>query len=384
MELKLAFCGDIMLGAEVAQCMGNVTVEEWLKGVSPAWEGADLLIGNLETPCVIHATPIESKPPELVFKAPASRLQELVKAGFSAVTIANNHVLDCGRIGLSETLHELKNSGLYYAGAGMNLSEALKPAYIPVRGLTVGLVAFCYGPRAGYSSPGAAPCDLPVMHETLKTARANSDIVIAALHDGLEYSDVPPAETRARFRFLAENGADIVIGHHPHVLQGLEWQGSIPIAYSLGDFLFHNSLPHVTKRNFSRMALGRLAPEEVQRDPHKFMRGAVLTAQFRNGEKSIQWHPFRQGKDLRPQLSLDSTCSEDLRRLENLSAALLNETDPRHSLANEVRAKALQESRDSLELKEILRLMSKPKWRYIANGIRWASRRIAGIKGGRR
>jgi hypothetical protein len=109
------------------------------------------------------------------------------------------------------------------------------------------------------------------------------------------------------------------------------------------------------------------------------MRGAVLTAQFRNGEKSIQWHPFRQGKDLRPHLSAESTYSEDLLRLEDLSAALLNESDPRHSLANEVRAKALQESMDSLGLKEVLQLLSKPKWRYIANGMRWASRKIAGI-----
>jgi hypothetical protein len=376
MELKIAFCGDIMPGAEVAQHMGSSTIADWLREVSSAWEGAHLLIGNLESPCVVEAKPVKNKPPELVFQTPACRLQELVEAGFSAVTLANNHVLDCGPNGLSETLQEIKRAGLYHAGAGMNLADALKPAFIPVRGVTVGLTAFCYGPPADHSSPGVAPCDPLVMREVLRTARAESDIVIAALHDGLEYSDVPPAKTRSRFRFLAENGADIVIGHHPHVLQGLEWYGSTPIAYSLGDFLFHNSLPHVAERNFSRMALGRLAPEEVRRDPHKFARGAVLTVQLRNEKKSIQWHPFRQGRDLRPELSSGSTYSEDLLILEDLSAALLNERDPRHSLANEVAAKAFQDSLDGLELMEMCRLLLKPKWRYIPQGISWVSRKI--------
>ncbi len=377
MELKIAFCGDVMPGAEVAQYMGNATIADWLRKVSPAWEGADLLIGNLECPCVVQAQPIRDKLPELVFHAPASRLQELAEAGFSAVTLANNHVLDCGQIGLSETLEETKKAGLYHVGAGMNLTEAIKPAFIRVRSFTVGLVAFCYGPPAGYSSPGVTPCDPPIMREVLRTARAKSDIVIAALHDGLEYSDVPPAKTRSRFRFLAENGADIVIGHHPHVLQGLEWHGTTPIAYSLGDLLFHNSLPHVTERNFLRMALARLAPEEVRRDPHKFTRGAVLTVQFRNEAKLTQWHPFRQGKDLRPELSSGSTYSEDLLRLEDLSAALLNQRDPRHSLADDVMTKSQQESRENLELKTMLRLMRNPKWRYIPNGISWLKGKIS-------
>ncbi|MGE0646204.1 MAG: CapA family protein [Nitrospira sp.] len=376
MKLKIAFCGDIMLGAEVAHYMGRSTVTQWLKEVSPVWEDADLLIGNLESPCVVHANPIESEHPELMFHAQASRLQELADAGFSAVTLANNHILNCGPAGLSETVENIKKVGLYHTGAGLNLIEALQPAFIPVRGKTVGLVAFCYGPPAGKSSPGVAPCDPSLMRKALTAARANADIVIAALHDGLEYSDVPPSKTRSRFRFLAENGADIVIGHHPHVLQGLEWHGTTPIAYSLGDFLFHNSLPHVAERNFSRMALGRLAPEEVRRDPHKFSRGAVLTIQLSNGGKSVEWHPFRQGRDLRPQLSSGSVYSEDLLRLEHLSAALLNAEDSRHALANQIVAKAQQESHNQLGLRELFKLLLRPRWRYIPNGLKWVGQKI--------
>jgi Bacterial capsule synthesis protein PGA_cap len=98
MELTIALCGDIMLGAEVAQYMGDATVADWLAGVSPAWREADLLIANLESPCVVEAKPAlgGARPPELVFHASADRLQELSAAGFSALTLANNHALDCG------------------------------------------------------------------------------------------------------------------------------------------------------------------------------------------------------------------------------------------------------------------------------------------------
>lgn len=378
-ELTLAFCGDIMLGAEVAEYIGKATVADWLGGVSSVWSGADLLIGNLECPCVINAEPIEGPLPELIFHAPASRLEELADVGFSAVTLANNHILNCGPHGLLETIQTLDRVGIYHAGAGMNLAEAIQPAFIPVQDLTIGLVAFCYGPPAGRSNPGVAPCDPQVMRKALATARADADIVIAALHDGLEYWDVPPSRTRTRFRFLAENGADIVIGHHPHVLQGVEWYGHVPVAYSLGDFLFHNSLAHVAERNFSRIAVGRWFPQEVRQNPDKFSRGAVLVIYLAGEQKLIQWHPFRQDSSIRPQLSSGHAKVEDLRRLEELSFALWNKNDSRHALADSICKTAWQESRDGLGIQQLFKLALSPKWRYVPHGLNWLSRRVGKI-----
>ena len=372
-QLTIALCGDIMLGAEVAQCMGDATVAEWLAGVSPTWQEADLVIANLESPCVVEAkpVPIRGRTPELVFHASACRLQELSAAGLSAVTLANNHVLDCGAEGLMETMRGLERAGLYHAGAGMNLAEAIQPAFIPVRDMTVGLVAFCYGQLAGPAKAGAAPCDPKTMRRALTAARAGADLVIAALHDGLEYSDVPPRRTRARFRFLAENGADIVVGHHPHTLQGLEWCNSVPIAYSLGDLLFDNSLPHVAKRNFARIAMGRYGVHEVRRDPGKFGRGAVLTVDIGGGGTSIQWHPFRQDPNLRPQLSAGETRAEDLCRLKDLSAALLSAEDPRHALAELVAKAADEASLEGLQIRDLLPFVRRPRWRYVPKGLTW-------------
>src|SRR5687768_5055687 len=83
-ELTIAFCGDIMLGAEVDQCIGSSSVADWLSDISTVWRDADLLIGNLESPCVFDAKPSEG-PPELIFRAPAYRAKQLAEAGFSAL-----------------------------------------------------------------------------------------------------------------------------------------------------------------------------------------------------------------------------------------------------------------------------------------------------------
>ena len=371
MELTIAFCGDIILASEVDRFIGKATAGEWLSGVASAWEGADVLIGNLESPCVAEAKPLDGPVPELIFHAPARRLGELAKAGFSAVTLANNHILNCGPSGLHETRQILDNVGIRHTGAGMNLDEAIRPAFIPVGSLTIGLVAFCYTPPAGRSHAGVAPCEPKWMRKALNLARANADIVIASLHDGLEYSDVPPSQTRQRFRFLAENGADIVFGHHPHVLQGLEWHGNVPIAYSLGDLLSHNSLPEVASRNFARIAMGRLAPQEVARDRERFSRGAVLTVRISGSNRAIHWHPFRQDASLRPQLSSGDDKLEDLKNLADLTGALVNPKDRRHFIADEVIQTTIAEAMNNLKARQLLRLACRPKWRYVPRGINW-------------
>jgi Bacterial capsule synthesis protein PGA_cap len=375
-EVKLAFCGDIMPAVEVGERVGQSSLVDWLSGVSEAWHDADALIGNLESPCVVDAKLLPKTQPELAFRSPAYRVRELAKAGFSAVTLANNHVLDCGPDGLRETIEALDDAGIHHTGAGMNLDEALRPALLALGDKTLGIVAFCYGPAATSKRPGGAPCDRKTMARGLSRARESCDILVAALHDGLEYSDVPPTKTRERFRFLAENGADIVIGHHPHVLQGVEWHCGAPIAYSLGDLLSRNSLPAVARRAFARMALPLREPAEVLRDPEKFLRGAVLTIEVSEAGKIVMWHPFRQDSELRPRLCSGETLVENLDRLEALSAALQGEKDPRQELADRVMEEIFKENRAALRWTEVLALARQPKWRYIPLGASWLGAKL--------
>ncbi len=376
MDLSITFCGDITIGPHLVASMGPTPLTDWLSAVSDAWRDSDLLIGNLEGPCISTAKPVQGIPPELVLSSPADRVPELAAAGFSALTLANNHILNYGELGLTETISALSKAGIYYAGAGLNLTQALEPAYIPVRGSLVALVAFSYAQPAARARAGVAPCDSTTMRRVLKAARATADFVVAVLHDGLEYSDVPPSLTRQRLHFLADNGADIVVGHHPHVLQGLEWRNNVPIACSLGDFLSDNSLPEVAAANFSRIAMAKYAPEEVRRDPSKFSRGALLTVSVRDGKKTVTWHPFRQDPSLRPQASSGEDKLDDLTRLEELSAALLNADDPRHRLADSVFTTAWCNDRDRLTFSDVISLALRPRWRYVPAGLRWLRRRI--------
>jgi poly-gamma-glutamate synthesis protein (capsule biosynthesis protein) len=374
--MKIAFSGDIMPGAEVGEHVGQASLVDWLSGVSPAWKGADAVIGNLESPCVVEAKGVMKSQPELMFRAPAFRARELANAGFTVLTLANNHVLDCGPDGLRETQQALEAAGIRHAGAGMNLSAAMRPAIVRLGDKILGVVAFTYGPPATSNGAGAAPFERHVMARALAKARSSCDVLVAVLHAGLEYSDVPSRVIRERFHLLADNGADIVIGHHPHVLQGIEWKDEVPIAYSLGDLLFHNSLAEVTARNFGRMALALRQPDEVRRDPQKFARGAILTVEVSEGGKLVEWHPFRQGADLRPRLCTGEQRSEDLRRLEALSTALLDPQDPRHQMADRITEACREESLAALQWRELVLLGRRPKWRYIPRGIGWLASRL--------
>jgi poly-gamma-glutamate capsule biosynthesis protein CapA/YwtB (metallophosphatase superfamily) len=374
--LKIAFTGDIMPQGEVGERIKQDSLAEWLSGVAPAWCDADVLIGNLESPCVVAAKAVPKKRPELEFRAPASRVRELAEAGFTAVTLANNHVLDCGPDGLRETLQALDDAGIRHTGAGMNLDEALRPVLLPVGGKVLGIVAFSYGPAATTKRAGGALCDRKTMARGLSLARESCDVLVAALHDGLEYSDLPPRRTRARFRFMAENGADIVIGHHPHVLQGMEWIGGVPIAFSLGDFLSYNSIPAIAKRNFARMDLPVREPGEVRRDPEKFARGAVLTIEISGSSKVLEWHPFRQDSDARPRLCSGETLTGDLERLDALSKALCDEKDPRQAMADRVMEACIRESRAAVQWRDLPLLARRPKWRYIPRGFAWLAGRL--------
>jgi poly-gamma-glutamate capsule biosynthesis protein CapA/YwtB (metallophosphatase superfamily) len=378
MELTLALCGDVMPGADVGELMGSASVKEWLRGVSPAWDDADLVIANLECPCVNTASPVSGPRPEIIFRAPARRLEELADAGVTAVTLANNHILNCGPTGLLETIAGLQRAGIRHAGAGMTIEEALQPAFMKVRGVTIALLAFCYGPPAGRRRPGVAPHTPDSMRRGLRMARS-ADLVVAALHDGLEYSDVPTTAVRERFRFLADHGADIVFGHHPHVLQGVEWRGNVPIAYSLGDLLFHNSLPDVAARNFARIVMGRYAADHVRGDPEKFSRGAILKIRISGSSKQVERIPFRQDARLRPVLSLGNARGEDLQRLADLDGVLMNEEDPRHSLAEMVVAAARREGLEALRLRDVFKLGMRPRWRYVPRGVSWVWSRMKSL-----
>jgi poly-gamma-glutamate synthesis protein (capsule biosynthesis protein) len=164
-------------------------------------------------------------------------------AGIDIVSIANNHIFDYGREGLFDTISYLDSAGVRHVGAGRDRREAHRPVLFHIRERTIAFLAYYGGgeaPQAGRKSPGVAHRSLGNVRLDLEALRAGTriDFIVVSLHWGTEKAEVPDGDQRFFAHALIDAGVDAVIGHHPHVLQGIERYKSGVIAYSLGNLVF--------------------------------------------------------------------------------------------------------------------------------------------------
>jgi hypothetical protein len=199
----------------------------------------DVVFGNLECTLPGDGRLVPTEPrvvatPELV--------RAVRQSGFTIVTLANNHAFDCLEGGFLRLRRLLDEIGLPHFGAGLQLDEAAAPAVVECNGLRLvllGAVDRQTGPLrlAAADGWGVAPLDVGRLARQVRSLRDRADHVIVSLHWGEERFLIPSPEQMVQARALIDAGASMVLGHHPHVLQGLElWHGS-PIAYSLGNFI---------------------------------------------------------------------------------------------------------------------------------------------------
>lgn len=203
-------------------------------------DDADLSVVNLEAPVpTAGTTPIPKSGPSLTSAAGTPTL--LAAGGFDVVTLANNHLMDYGIGGLDATRSACDDAGLRTVGAGEDHAAAVSPVRFDVTADTeVALFGLCdreFG-VAGQERPGTAWAGHDAVDESIRQAARTADIVVVVDHGGIEYVPFSPPERRTRFRKFVEAGADLVVGHHPHVPQGWEVYEGAPIFHSLGNFLF--------------------------------------------------------------------------------------------------------------------------------------------------
>ncbi len=156
------------------------------------------------------------------------------------VTLANNHILDYGTIGLQNTLKTLERNRIAYVGAGNNLDEADRPYTLEKEGIKIAILNFAENEwsSATKDKGGANPLDIIDNVRQIKTAKAKHDKVICIIHGGHEHYNLPSPRMQKQYRFYAEKGADLIVGHHTHCIGGYEIYQGVPIYYSLGNFLF--------------------------------------------------------------------------------------------------------------------------------------------------
>ena len=200
--------------------------------------GADLRIVNCE--CALAAAERPVWKSGAVFKGLPAHVAGLTTVPFEVACLANNHVFDYGLRGFRETLDVLHRNGIRTVGAGLTLKEALSPLAVNVKGTRMTILNFGEGEDLTASSGGPGGCgwEIDKLAAHVRRAKKRGDFVVVVAHAGLEYIPFPPPYIVAAYRALSAAGADCVIGHHPHVPQGLELRRGRLIAYSLGNFVF--------------------------------------------------------------------------------------------------------------------------------------------------
>lgn len=235
--------GDVLLARYIEKKMrGNKDYTYPFHNVGEFLKKADITFGNIESPFLPgYNTPRDS----MTFRADPSSVEGLLFAGYDVVSIANNHAMNYKEAGLYKTLAVLAKAGIQAVGGGENEAASRKPAIIEVKGKKVAFLAYNdkkippgFHGEAGANKAGIAKMDITTGAEDVKNAKAQADFVVVSMHAGVEYKKEPSQTQKDFAHAMIDAGASVVIGHHTHVVQPMEYYNNGLILYSLGNFVF--------------------------------------------------------------------------------------------------------------------------------------------------
>ncbi len=236
-SISVAAVGDMMFGGHASFYIEKYGVSYPFDSTKKMLSLADVALGNLEGPFTDDGKKYDKK---FNFKVPPEYANGLLDAGFDVLTLANNHMLDYGIEGLKSTLDVLDSLGVAHCGAGLNLSDAEKQAIIERNGYRIATLGYSMTfPREFWATDSTGGTCYPVWNKMIANIEKSdslADFVIVTFHWGSELKNQPKTYQKDFAHAAIDAGADLVIGHHPHVLQGIEIYKNRLIAYSLGNF----------------------------------------------------------------------------------------------------------------------------------------------------
>ena len=259
-EVTVSVAGDLCLEEDGFVLDRYDEVNDLEQCISPEilriTNGADIFYLNHEYTVSDRGEALAGK--LYTFRARPERMSLLTEMGTDLVSLANNHIYDYGEEGMLDTMDYLDQAGIPYVGGGRNLEEAEQPVYFIINGMKVGFVAASnaeltlYTPAAGEDTPGILEAyDTTLYDQVISEAAAQCDYLIAYIHWGPEDVNQYASYQTEQGREFLDAGADIVVGGHPHVLQGMEYMDGKPVIYSMGDFWFNDETKYTGLLNLT-------------------------------------------------------------------------------------------------------------------------------------
>ena len=247
--IKISAVGDIMLGRYVATLIKD-NFDEPFEEVKDVFSESDIKFGNLE--CVLSDSNLENikgKAKNFCLKGPSDMTNVLNTVGFNILSLANNHIYDYAHEGLIDTIENLSRNNIQTIGAGLNLEEARELKIIEVNDKKIGFLGYtdlAYVnfedkneiPAASEIKSGVAPTKEEYILEDIENAKDKCDLLFISLHWSDEYTHIPKDSQIELAHKIIDTGADGILGHHAHNLQGVEIYKDKPIIYNMGNFIF--------------------------------------------------------------------------------------------------------------------------------------------------
>lgn len=274
----IALVGDIMLGGTASEFVERYGYDYPFEYVAAELARGDVIFGNLEGPLTVRGEAVDK---QFAFRTPPDKVAPaLARAGFDVLSLANNHSLDYGPRGLFDTLAALEDAGLKAAGAGADSAAARAPVVVSANGLDVGFLAYSNTFPASFwataERPGTAFGYAQHIHADVTQLRERVDVVVVSFHWGQEANTALREYQPRLARVAIDAGADIVAGHHPHILQGVEYYEGGVIFYSLGNFTFGSYSERARSSVIAHVLAGPGGVREVELVPINVYNPEVL------------------------------------------------------------------------------------------------------------
>ncbi|MEI6296890.1 MAG: CapA family protein [bacterium] len=235
-DVVLLFAGDTTFGGHYPEIADTQDAHYSFKNIWKLIEDSDAFMVNCENPITEAVLKILK---QFNFKMNPNLTNIFSLNRITLVNIANNHICDYGTQGLLDTIDNLDKFGIEHIGAGKNLEEARQPVVKIIKGMKIFFLGYGNYSPAGENSPGVAYRNKKDVIEDIKNAKRNgADIIIVNFHWGVERATEPTKSDVSLAKTAIDNGADVIIGHHPHVIQPIKAYRGKPIFYSLGNFIF--------------------------------------------------------------------------------------------------------------------------------------------------